>query len=134
MSVAALAVAAAPNGALTQNRPASVADVSIPLSDARNIEPNSVRFSAAQFTRSGPAVVLFGVTKANWPKLKAAIQQAVYDGYRVQAVFIGPANVQPAIEIYAKGQHVTVNGINPNTISGAELTRLIRDINREYYG
>ena len=116
-----------------QVRPARVADVSIPLSDARNIGANSVRFSAAQFTRTAPAVVIFGVTPANWPKLKSAIQQAVFEGYKVEAVFIGPAGTTPAIEIYAKGHHVT-NPINADTISGAELTQLIRDVWREYYG
>lgn len=47
---------------------------------------------------------------------------------------MGPTNVPPALEIYAKGHQVLVNGVNPQTLSGDELIRLIRDVHREYYG
>ncbi|MCF8467275.1 MAG: hypothetical protein K9G33_07715 [Sneathiella sp.] len=116
----------------TEARPSSPSDVRIPLSDARDIEPNSVRFSAAQFTKEAPTVVLFGGNKTNWPKIRAALRQAVFEGYTVKAIFLGPANAPPSLEIYAKGHHVT-NRINPNEITEGELTKLVRDVVREYY-
>lgn len=118
---------------IAQTRPASASDVTIPLSDARNIGPNSVRFAAAQHTKDAPTIVIFGVSKANWPKLNAAMQQAVFDGYPIKAIFIGPQNAPPALEIYAKGVNV-VRYIDPNTISGPELTRLIRRVHQQHYG
>lgn len=130
--VVAAVLAALPSTAPAQTRAASAADINVPLSDARKAGPNSVRFSAAQFTKTAPVIVIFGVTKANWPKLRAAIQQAVFEGYAVEGIFVGPDDTVPALEIYAKGHHVT-NPINPNTISGPELTRVIRDVVREYY-
>lgn len=130
-SLGALACAAP---AYAQTRPASAADVLVPLSDARNIGPNSVRFSAAQFTKNAPVIVIFGVTKANWPKLNAAIQQAVFEGYPVDSIFIGPQDAPPALEIYAKGHHVTTEGISPDRITGPMLTTLIKDVHRRYYG
>ncbi|MEI9849878.1 MAG: hypothetical protein WDN24_02255 [Sphingomonas sp.] len=131
----ALALSAAAmlaSGASAQTGPASASDVRIPLSDARNIGPNSVRFAAIQASRTAPAVVILGVTKANWPKLNAAMQKAVFDGYPIEAIFIGPQDATPALEIYVKGHHVT-NPINPNEISSPELTKLIKDVTREYY-
>lgn len=130
VGAAAFAPLASPT--LAQSRPASAADINVPLSDARKIEPDSVRFSATQFTRTAPTVVIFGVSKANWPLLRAAIQQAVFEGYPVDSIFIGPQNAAPSLEIYAKGVKVT-NPINPNAISAPELTRLIGAIVREYY-
>lgn len=115
-----------------QARITSPSQVSVPLSDARNIEPNSVRFSAAQFTNDSPTVVLFGMNRRSWPKIRAAIQQAVFEGYPVSGVFMGPTSEAPALEIYAKGHHVT-NPINPDQISQADLTKLLRDVSREYY-
>lgn len=112
--------------------PASPADVRIPLSDAREIEPNSVRFSAAQFTKEAPTIVLFGGNKTNWPKIRAALRQAVFEGYAVKAIFLGPVDAPPSLEIYAKGHHVT-NPIDPNEITQAELTKLVRDVVQEYY-
>ncbi len=116
-----------------QTRPASVSEVNIPLRDARTAGANSVRFAAAQNTNAAPVVAIFGVTKANWPKLLAAMQRAVADGFPVEGVIIGPDSAGPALEIYVKGHHVT-RPINPNAISGPELTKLIRDIHREHYG
>ena len=113
-------------------RPASASEVRVPLSDARTIGPNSVRFSAAQLTKSAPVIVIFGMTKESWPRLNAAIQQAVFDGYRVDTIFIGAQDAAPSLEIYADGHHVT-NPINPNTISGPALTQLIKDVVRRYY-
>jgi ABC-type sugar transport system substrate-binding protein len=132
LSAALLASALLASPSFAQTRPASAADIDIPLSDARDIEPNAVRFGAQQHSGAAPAIVIFGVTKANWPKLRAAIQQAVFEGYPVAGIFIGPASPS-ALEIYAKGQHVSVDGIDPNTITGPELTRLIRDVSRQYY-
>lgn len=113
-------------------RPASPADVDFKLSDARNIGANSVRFSAAQFTRESLTVVLFGATDASWEKLKAAVQEAVYEGYPVRMVFIGPVDEPRSIEIYAKGDYVT-NPIDPETITKPELVKLLKDVTREYY-
>lgn len=115
-----------------QARITSPSQVRVPLSDARNIGPNSVRFSAAQFTDNAPTVVIFGLTGRNWPRLNAAIQQAVFEGYKVEGIFIGPANEPASLEIYAKGHHVT-RPINPNEITQSDLTKLIRDVVREYY-
>lgn len=115
-----------------QSRPSSPSEVNIPLSDARKIGPNSVRFSAAQFTDDSPVVVLFGATEQSWSMVRTAVQQSVFDGYPVRMVFIGPTSEPPSIEIYAKGHHVT-NPINPNLISAAGLTKLLRDVSREYY-
>lgn len=132
LPVVALAVAAPPSGAFTQTSPASAANINIPLSDARNIGPNSVRFSAAQTSRNAPTVVLFGATTPNWHKARAGLQQAAAQGYRVSGVIMGPTNQPPSLEIYAKGQHVT-KPINLNEISQAEIARLLRDVWREYY-
>ncbi len=113
-------------------RPASASEVRIPLSDARNIGENSVRFSAAQFTDEAPTVVLFGGNETNWPKIRTALRQAVFEGYPIKAIFLGPVDAQPSLEIYAKGHHVT-NPINPDMITETELTKLVRDVIREYY-
>ena len=125
-------VLSVPSMAFGQSHAASASDVDIPLSDARNIGPNSVRFSAAQFTDKAPTIVIFGMTKESWPRLRAAIQQAVFEGYAVNSIFIGPGGAPPTLEIYAKGHHVT-NPIDPNTIAGPKLTQLIKDVVREYY-
>ena len=114
------------------SRPTSAQDVDIPLSDARKIGPNSVRFSAAQFTRKAPTVVLFGATTASWHKARAAIQQAVFEGYPVSIVFMGSTGETPSLEIYAKGLIVT-KPINLDEISQSEITRLMRDVWKEYY-
>lgn len=113
-------------------RAGSPAEARIPVSDARNIGANSVRFSAAQFTDEAPTVVLFGGDKGNWPKIRSALRLAVFEGYSIRAIFVGPADEPPALEVYAKGHHVT-NPIDPNEISEAELAELIRDVVREYY-
>lgn len=130
-AVAALTVGT--SNTVAQTRPASASEINIPLRDARNAGPNSVRFAAAQFTKDAPTILIFGVTKANWPKLRAAMQQAVFQGYPIEGVLIGPDDAGPALEIYAKGVNVT-RPINPNTISGPELTRLIRQIHQQHYG
>ncbi len=113
-------------------RPASVSEISIPLSDARNIGANSVRFSAAQFTREAPTVVLFGADTESWHRIRSGLRQAVAEGYPVAGIFIGPIDESPTMEVYAKGHHVT-NPIDPRTISEAEVTKLIRDVVMEYY-
>ncbi|QIG79944.1 hypothetical protein [Stakelama tenebrarum] len=124
---------AVPNEAAAQTaHPQSAADIRVPVSEARDIEPNSVRFSAAQFTEDAPTVVLLGGNRTNWPKIRDALRQAVFEGYAVRAIFIGPVDAPPSLEIYAKGHHVT-RPIDPNEISGPELTELVRDVVREYY-
>lgn len=114
-----------------QSRPASPSDIRIPVSDARNIEPNSVRFAAIQAATDRPVIVLLGGNKQVWGKIVAATQQAAFEGCPVWGIFVGPASAPPALEIYAKSHHVT-NPINPFTISQTELTRLIRDVCRKY--
>jgi hypothetical protein len=126
-----ISVPAPPVGA-QQTQPVSASEIDIPLSDARNIGPNSVRFSAAQFTDRSPTIVLFGATTASWHKVRAAAQQAVFEGYPVRMIFIGPTDAPRALEVYARGHHVT-NPIDPETISEAEITRVLRDVSREYY-
>lgn len=126
--IAALAVA--PAVAHAQVTP--VSQINIPMSDARAIGPNSVRFVAAQETGKAPSVALFGVKKECWPTIRTGLQQAVADGFPIRAVFMGPIDAPPSMEIYAKGHHVT-NPINPNTITQSDLTKLIRDVYREYY-
>jgi hypothetical protein len=134
MLIAASSVALMPGAAGAQTRPAGVtspSQIKFPVSDARNIGPNSVRFSAAQFTTTAPTVVMFGANKQSWAKVNAAVQQAIFDGYPVDGLFVGPTNEPASLEIYAKGHHVT-NPINLNTISQADITKLIRDVWREY--
>lgn len=112
--------------------PQNVAEIKIPLSDGRNIGPNSVRFAAGQFSKDAPTIVLLGMTPERWPFVRKAIKQAVYDGYGVAGIHIGPTNVPASLEIYAKGQHVT-RPINPNTVSAGVLTQLIRDVVIGFY-
>ena len=113
-------------------QPASNSQVNISISDARKIGPKSVRFSAAQLSRHAPTVILFGATTPSWHKARAAMQEAVAQGYQINCVFMGPTSEPPSLEIYAKGHHVT-NPIDLNEISGPEITRLVRDVWREYY-
>ncbi|MEJ7925997.1 hypothetical protein WG908_04405 [Sphingobium sp. AN641] len=117
-----------------QSKPAAAStdSIRIPLSDARNVGANSVRFSARQFSSEAPSVALFGATTATWHKARAALRQAAAEGHPVKGVFMGPTTETPSLEIYAKGSHVT-NPIDPNVISQAEITTLLRDIYREYY-
>lgn len=116
----------------TMAQDAAKGKIALPLSDAREIGPNSVRFSAAQLSRKGPVIVLFGATTPNWHKARAALQQAVAQGYRINGIIMGPTDEPPSMEIYAKGHHVT-KAIDLNQISGPEITRLVRDVCREYY-
>lgn len=111
---------------------AAVADIRVPFRDARDVGPSSVRFSAAQLTRDAPTVVLFGATTPSWHKARAAIQQAIYEGHPVTGVFMGPTSEPPALEIYAHGQLVT-RPIDLDKIQQWEITRLLRDVWREYY-
>jgi hypothetical protein len=113
-------------------RPASPAEVRIPLSDARKIGANSVRFSAAQFTDDAPTVVLFGASTPVWHKVRSALRQAVFEGNPIAGIFMGPVNEAPSLEIYAKGHHVT-RPIDPRAITESDLTALVRDVTREYY-
>ena len=131
----ALVAALVPAQGSAQTRPAGVtspSQINIPVSDARNIGPNSVRFSAAQFTTTAPTVVIFGSNKQSWAKVKNALQQSAFDGYPVDGIFIGPTTEAPSMEVYAKGHYVT-NPINLDTISQSEITKLIRDVWKEYY-
>lgn len=116
----------------TYPQDAHAQQASIPVSDAREIGPNSVRFAAAQFSNDAPTIVLLGLRSDRWPVVRGAIQDAHDSGARVDGIHIGPTDAAPALEIYANGQLVT-RPINPNTIEGAALTRLIRDIVREFY-
>jgi hypothetical protein len=111
---------------------AAATNGNFPLSDARNIGPSSVRFSAAQGTAERPNIALFGVAKDRWPVIRDAIKQSVTDGYPVRVVFMGPMDAPPSLEIYAKGTLVT-RPIDPNTITPAALTNLIHSVNREMY-
>lgn len=106
--------------------------VSVPLVDRRDNGENSVRFQAAQFTRTAPTVVLLGIQRENWPRIRDAIQTAVAQGYKVEGIFMGPTDAQPALEIYAHGTLAT-NPINPNSIEGPRLTAIIQRISREQY-
>lgn len=123
---AATAIAALPVASPGQSQ------TSFPLSDARNVGPESVRFSAAQFANRAPVVVVFGASTPNWRKARAGIQQAISEGYGVGGVFIGPTDQPPSLEIYAHGQLVT-NPINLDRISQAEIAALIRAVWREHY-
>ena len=102
------------------------------VKDMRNIGPNSVRFAAAQISGDSQAVVLLGGSKTIWPKISDGVQQAEAKGCPVVAILVGPADEAPALEIYAKAHHVT-NPINPVTLTQSDLTKLICDVNREYY-
>ena len=115
-----------------QARPAPAAQVNIPVSDSRNVGPASVRFAAAQLSKNAPTVAIFNVTKTNWPKLRGALETAVAQGYRVEGIFIGPDDIH-SVEIFAKGQRVTNAGIDPDTITGPELTRLVQQISQRFY-
>lgn len=106
--------------------------VSVPLRDARDAGPNSVRFAAAQFTQTAPSIALLGVQRESWPRIRDAIQEAKANGYPVSLIVMGPTDASPALEIYAKGTLVT-RPIDPNEITGPRLTTLIRDVHREMY-
>ncbi|MGB3928265.1 MAG: hypothetical protein WBL20_04815 [Sphingobium sp.] len=115
-----------------QAQPVAASNIEIPLSDARKIGASSVRFSAAQLSKEAHTVVLFGATTPSWHKARAGMQQAVAQGYRISCVFMGPTGGRASMEIYAKGHHVT-KPIDLNEISQADITRLVRDVWREYY-
>jgi|GEM_PF-3527734 len=106
--------------------------VHLVVKDSRDIEPNSVRFAAAQGTEAYPNIALLGVNQSVWPKIRSAALQSEANGFPVRAIIVGPPSAMPALEVYAKGHHVT-RPIDPNTITQAELVALIRDIHREYY-
>ncbi|MCP1469869.1 hypothetical protein J3E64_001551 [Sphingobium sp. OAS761] len=113
-------------------QPVAAASVDVPLSDARNVGPNSVRFSAAQFTNTAPTIVLLGVQRESWPTIRGAIQNAVAGGYKVAGVFMGPTDAEPAFEIYAHGQLQT-KPINPNTTRPELLTAIIKNVSTSEY-
>ena len=115
-----------------QAESATSAESSFRVSDARNVGANSVRFSAAQVSGDAPVVVLFGATTPNWHKTRAALRQVVAEGYPIAGVIMGPTDQPSTLEVYAKGHHVT-NPIDLNQISQAEITRLVRDVSREYF-
>lgn len=113
-------------------QPVAAASVDVPMSDARNVGPNSVRFSAAQFTNTAPTIVLLGVQRESWPTIRGAIQNAVAGGYKVAGVFMGPTDAEPAFEIYAHGQLQT-KPINPNTTRPELLTEVIKAVSDHEY-
>lgn len=102
------------------------------VKDMRTIEPNSVRFAAAQGTGEMPNVALFGGTPEVWQKVKGAVTQSEAQGYPVRAVFIGPPSAAPGLEIFAKGLLVS-KPISPAAISQERLIALLRDIHHEFY-
>jgi hypothetical protein len=113
-------------------RAQSISDIRVPLSDARNVGSESVRFSAAQLTKTAPVVALFGATTPDWHKARAAIQQAIFEGCPVSGVIMGPTDAPSSLEVYALGQLVS-NPINLSQVSQSEITRLLRDVWHEYY-
>lgn len=115
-----------------QAQPIAVSQINIPMSDARNIGERSVRVVAPQETDRAMNIALFGVERDAWPRLRGAIQQGVANGCNVRAVFMGPTNVEPALEIYAKGVLQT-NPINPNTVDPRVLTNLMCQITRDEF-
>lgn len=133
-AIGILALTAMPSQSLVaqQAQSAAAATADFAVSDARKIGANSVRFSAAQMSRTAPVVVLFGATTPNWHKARAGLRQAVSQGYKISGVIMGPVNQPASMEIYAKGHHVT-KPVDLNEISQAEITRLVRDVSREYY-
>ncbi|MEQ6335441.1 hypothetical protein [Sphingobium sp. MK2] len=133
-AIGILALTAMPSKLLVaqQARPAAATIGDFAVSDAQKIGANSVRFSAAQMSRTAPVVVLFGASTPSWHKARAGLRQAVSQGYKISGVIMGPVDQPASMEIYAKGHHVT-NPINLNEISQAEITRLVRDVCREYY-
>lgn len=123
----ALAPVAFTTSAQAQSQPASASRVTVPLSDARAIGPNSVRFAAAQGTERQPNIALFGVKKENWPTIRAGIEQSAANGFGPRMVFMGPMDAAPSMEIYAKGGLVDRTPVNPNTLTQARVAGLIRD-------
>jgi len=113
-------------------RAQSISDIRVPLRDARDAGAESVRFSAAQLTKTAPTVALFGATTPDWHKARAAIQQAIFEGVPVSGVLIGPTSEPSSLEVYALGQLVS-NPINLSKVSQSEITRLLRDVWHEYY-
>ena len=112
--------------------PAFAADPSFGIRDLRNIEPKAVRFIAAQGTERMPNMALFGGGPDVWPKIKGAAEQAAARGFPVRAILVGPVNVTPALEIYAKGQLVT-QPIDPRAILQERLVLLLRNTKRDFY-
>ena len=130
---AAAMIAAAPMAANAQQaQPIAVSQINVPMSDARNIDERMVRVGAAQETDRAINIALFGVEREAWPRLRGAIQQGVANGCPVRAVFMGPTNAEPALEIFAKGGLMT-NPINPNTVDPRVLTNLMCDISQEQF-
>ncbi|MDQ0465569.1 hypothetical protein QO010_003358 [Caulobacter ginsengisoli] len=127
---AAAALAVAPAAAHAQVTP--ISQIDFPMSDARSIGPNSVRFGAAQGTERQPNIALFGVTKERWPEIRTGIQQSIANGFPPRVVFMGPTDAPPSLEIYAKGILVT-RPIDPNTMPAPRLTALIKNVYAEMY-
>lgn len=119
-----------------QARPAAAtatSQIDFPFSDARNVAPDMVRIVARKETEQHPTLVLFGVRREAWPELRSAIQQSSADGYPLRAVFMGPTDAPPSLEIYSKGTLVTkpTEPINPNTFSRDDLVKLIKDVYKD---
>ncbi|RJG54227.1 hypothetical protein D0Z70_13935 [Sphingobium terrigena] len=69
-TIGILAATGIPSQSLTaqQTHPVAASNIEIPLSDARKIGANSVRFSAAQLSKEAPTIVIFGATTPSWHK------------------------------------------------------------------
>lgn len=132
IAVIASAFILSPQIAAQSKTPQSVDEVKVPISDVRHIGSATVRAAATQFTKDAPTIALFGMEAERWPVIRLAIQQAAYEGYKVDGIHIGSTDAPPSLEIYAKGLHVT-RPINPNSISASVLTQLIRDVVKEFY-
>jgi len=93
-----LAVALAP-GAWSAIGVAAPATTHFVVKDARDIEPNAVRFAAAQISGDHQAIALLGGTKTTWPTIKGGIEDAEARGCRVTGIIVGPSNAVPALEV-----------------------------------
>lgn len=140
-AAAALLGAAALTPATTQAqgpyRTVPVSQVSVPMSDARAYGEYGVRGMAALGTETYPNIALFGVSREAWPAIKQAIEETVADGYRIRAIFMGPTDAAPSLEVYADGGHVNaqfgVPYINPNTVTTEQLKAAVRQAYRVAY-
>lgn len=114
-------------------KPSFATEPSFGIRDLRDIEPKAVRFIAAQGTERMPNIALFGGGPDVWPKIKGAAEQATAQGFPIRAILVGPVNVTPALEVYAKGQLVT-QPIDPRAIAQDRIVLLLRNTKRDFYG
>lgn len=116
-----------------QAQPVAVSQINVPMSDARNIGERSVRVVAAQETDRAMNIALFGVERDAWPRLRGAIQQGVANGCAVRAVFMGPTDAEPALEIYAKGKREVLDGtgLQGRSVVSRPRPRRLRAVDRQ---